>query len=280
MENLYDQHSNIQSQGVATKTETATARTAPLNKPRHVKYWLRCLKTHLPNAYQSNDSQRLSLAFFILCALDLLDELHNHITEEERQGYVDWIYRFQHPSGGFRGFEAQSDDEKAVIDEDERVRGYGNGFDRRYNPANLGATFFALEALVILRDDLSRVRRSECLQWLQALQKENGSFGEMLGEEGPVEGDDVRLCYLAAGVRWFLREDALGEPSQQGIEVPDIDLDGVVGYIRQSMVSPFLVLPLQEDEEVTASRHSKAELPKRRSTKPMVRLLLLIEGPH
>ena len=190
-------------------------------KERHIKYWLRCLKTYLPNAYTSNDSNRMTLAFFTVSALDLLGVLHEKTTSSERRDFVDWIYLCQHPSGGFRGFTGTK---------------FGCGARRdetgRWDPANLAGTFFALMALAVLGDDLTRVGRRECLIWLTKLQCDDGSFGEMLGEGATIEGgQDVRFCYLAAAVRWVLR--GTGE----GLEdVEDIDVDNLAIFVMASKV--------------------------------------------
>ena len=195
----------------------ASTTPSPLNKEKHVRYWLRCLKTHLPTAYTPNDAQRMSLAFFILSALDLLDALHTKTTASERAGYADWILRCQHPDGGFRGF-------TGTMAGDAR----GNGWDA----ANLAATFFACAALVVLGEGMERVRRRECLEWVRRLQRANGSFGEGLGEGGAVEGaEDTRFCYLAAATRWFVRTG--GDMD----EVEDIDVEGLVKWVEASVVS-------------------------------------------
>lgn len=69
-----------------------------------------------------------------------------------------------------------------------------------WDPANLPNTYFALATLLILGDDLARVRRRECLAWVKQLQHLDGSFGEFLGEDGEVQGgSDPRLCMCAAG---------------------------------------------------------------------------------
>ena len=186
-----------------------------LNRERHIKYWLRCLKTYLPAAYQSNDCQRMTLAFFILSALDILGALHSCTTPAERAEYVEWILRCQHPQGGFRGFTGtMAGDVSGVPDS-----------------ANLAATYFACAALIVLGEGLERVMRRQCLEWMRRLQREDGSFGEGFGRGGLVEGgEDMRFCYLAAGVRWMLRRGVMEETG-------DIDVDGVVRYIRASVVS-------------------------------------------
>ena len=190
---------------------------ASLNKEKHIRYWLRCLKTHLPNAYTSNEAQRMSLAFFILSALDLLGALHTRTTCSERAEYAGWILRCQHDDGGFRGFTGTMT----------------GGEDRNeWDAANLAATYFACAALAVLEEGLEKVRRKECLVWVRKLQRANGSFGEGIGKGGAVEGaEDMRFCYLAAVIRWFLRR------GDEMDTVEDIDVEGLVNWIEASVVS-------------------------------------------
>ena len=184
-------------------------------KPRHIKYWLRCLKTLLPTAYTSSESQRMTFAFFTLSALDILSALQNHTTADERSDYVDWIYSCQHPNGGFKGF-----------------TGASAGREHQWDPANLAATYFALASLIVLNDDFSRVKVSECLAWIVRLQRDDGSFGEAIGKGGRIEGSgDIRYCYLAASVRFILRRKALHASAS------DINVDGLTHYVRSSTVS-------------------------------------------
>lgn len=216
--------------------------TAPLNKPRQTKYWLRCLKTYLPSAYQSNDSQRLSLAFFILCALDLLGELDKNISGEERVGYIAWVYRCQHPQGGFKGSTSTTTSSNTADSHISHApSGDGCNLDpvQSWDPANLGATFFALAALIILGDDLEKVKRKETLQWLKELQGTDGTFGEARGRYGTIEGgEDVRFCYLAAGVRWILRVCSGGRSAS---DVEDIDVDSLTQYVFSTIVGLILM---------------------------------------
>ncbi|KAI4249495.1 MAG: hypothetical protein L6R42_008966, partial [Xanthoria sp. 1 TBL-2021] len=185
------------------------------NKSTHIRYFLRCLKTHLPTAYSSNDSQRMTLAFFVLCGLDLLSALETNTTEDERAAYVDWIYRCQHPDGGFRGFTGADLGEERTED------------NEHWDPANIAATYFALASLAILGDDMTRVNRSHCLGWLKRLQLSDGTFGEALGGEGEAHsGRDMRFCYCAAVIRWILASGT--------IEEEDIDVDGLVRFIEAS----------------------------------------------
>ncbi|KAJ5954357.1 hypothetical protein N7501_008636 [Penicillium viridicatum] len=188
------------------------------NTERHVKYYLRCLKTFLPSAYTSNDSSRMLLAFLTLSGLDVLGVLQSKTTPEERQGYIDWLYHCQVPSGGFRGFPGTD------FGPEKR-----NKDNEAWDPANVPATFFALVNLLILGDDLSRVKRRECLEWLPKVQRADGSFGELVGPEGSVGGArDLRYCCCAAGIRYILRGR-----NETGLEgVPDIDVLGFVSFIE------------------------------------------------
>ena len=202
-----------------------------LNIPRHITYWTRCLKTYLPPQYASMDANRMMIAYFTFLSLDLLKALS--LTEAERTNALDWIYLCQHHEGGFRG--------SPGVDLDGR-EAEGN---KEWDVASIPATFFALSILAILRDDFSRVRRRECLNWLGKLQRADGSFGEHLGEGGVVEGGmDTRFGFCAVGIRWMLRGEVEGEV--EGVR--DIDVDGLIECIRLAQVSGFAVLALSSSK--------------------------------
>ena len=188
-----------------------------LDFKRQTKYFLRCLKTYLPTAYTGNDSNRMSLAFFTICGLDLLGQLKSNTTEEERKDYVGWIYRNQHPKGGFRAFPGTDFGDRAGPQ------------NEAWDPANLPATFFAMCLLLILEDDFSRFKRQECLDWLPKLQRENGGFGETLVDGVIHGGTDSRFGYCGAGVRYMLAGDIPGTHK-------DIDVDLLVKCINASEV--------------------------------------------
>jgi len=190
-----------------------------LNRTRHINYWRRCIKTFLPHQYTGNDSNRMSLAFFMVAGLDLLGNLDTGITPEERQGFINWIYHCQHPEGGFRAFPGTDFGE--LRNEENKI----------WDPANVPATFFALSTLVILGDDLTRVKRRECLLWLTKVQRPEGGFGETLGEDGCIEGgNDTRFGYTGSGIRYILRGTIEGAVDG----VPDINVDNLVKCINIS----------------------------------------------
>ncbi|KAG6012364.1 hypothetical protein E4U41_005343, partial [Claviceps citrina] len=58
-----------------------------VDKARHVRYWQRCLTSHLPSAYTANDSTRLTFAYFTVSALDLLSA---PLTPQDRASIRAW----------------------------------------------------------------------------------------------------------------------------------------------------------------------------------------------
>lgn len=182
------------------------------------KYWLRCLNSLLPNQYTSTDSNRMTLGFFILSALDLLDVDDDKLTVKHRKDIREWILKCQHPKGGFCG----SPNHK-----------YPNSYyagDEILDPANLPATFFALVNLSYVGTYRDVVLKDKCMQWLRTLQREDGSFGELATADGMIQGgNDMRFCLLAVGVRWILLGDEPDHPD-------DIDVERLVDYLRACQV--------------------------------------------
>jgi geranylgeranyl transferase type-1 subunit beta len=195
-----------------------------LDTELHGKYWKRCLKSVLPTGYSSNDSSRMTLGFFILSALDILDQDKKILSEKERAGIRDWILRCQHPNGGFCGSTNHRFPDEYYVD-------VGQGKELM-DPANLPATYFAILALTYV-GDLSQVRRQDCLKWLRTLQREDGSFGELLTADGTIEGGrDMRYCYVAAAIRWML----VGDQITKDDLIYDIDVDKLVDHLRNGQV--------------------------------------------
>ncbi|KAI5859609.1 terpenoid cyclases/Protein prenyltransferase [Durotheca rogersii] len=222
--------------------ESSSPDQPPLDTARHIRYWQRCLRTLLPHHYVSNDSIRLTLGFFIVAALDLLSSSSSYseppsdplkaslITLDDRKRLRKWVLSLQHPLGGFCG----SPHHVLPIDYTTRwdpVSGATVAVDPAN--ANIAATYFALLLLGILADDdgsraYEGVKRIETLRWLKKLQRDDGSFGEIIDEDRYVGGGrDMRYCYLAATIRWMLGGAELGEAE-------DINVDALVAHIRRA----------------------------------------------
>lgn len=190
-----------------------------LNYARHIKFWRRNLKTFLPNFYTSNDANRMLLALFTVSALDILGDLDAALSSEERQGHIAWVYSCQLPHGGFRPWPGSN------------FGSLRTDLNKKWDPAHIPGTFFALLTLVVLGDDLQKVKRRAILAWLVKMQRPEGSFGETLGDDGFVHGgNDSRFGYMATAIRWILRGDLQG-PCEG---VPDIDVDKFVTCVRDS----------------------------------------------
>jgi len=163
----------------------------------------------------------MTLGFFILSALDLLGAGPEVFSETERRDFATWILRCQHPNGGFCGSPNHRFPDAFYLDV-----GHGN---QQMDPANLPATFFAILSLSFV-GTFEGLRRAACLKWLKSLQRENGSFGELITQNGVIEGGtDMRYCYVAAAVRWMLR----GDVKSGGIlEEEDINVESLINHIR------------------------------------------------
>ncbi len=228
---------------------TAAAMDPPFNRDIHLRYQQRCLRSFLPRPYTANDSTRMLLGCFAVAAIDLLsppssDPTKPIITLADRRLFREWILACQHPGGGFCG----SPTHALPAHEYE-----GYDFDtQRAEPgtpgaANIAATYFALQLLAVLAEGdgaaatsaFAGVDRVATLSWLRRLQREDGSFGEVLVEipsKGGKKktwlvagGRDMRYCYLAAMIRWVLRGDV--KPGERGW-VEDIDVEALATHIR------------------------------------------------
>lgn len=227
----------------------------PLDIPRHLRYWKRCLRSPLPHGYVSNEGNRLALAYFIVNSIAILtpsgkreegqrqQQLEQLILPEERRALREWVLSHQHGGGGFCGtssltFPIRDYEEWSFETQTPEIEHSGL--------ANIAATLFALQLLALLADeddednDVFRgVDRVRTLRWLRRLQRDDGSFGEVLrelpGKGWAIQGGfDMRYCYIAASIRWFLRGDV--KEGETGW-VEDFDTEGLARYILNSQVS-------------------------------------------
>ena len=68
----------------------ASTSSAAIDIPRHVRYFLYCLRT-LPTPYTSLDTNRLTVAYFCVSGLDLLGAL----DKVDAPALIRWIYSQQ-----------------------------------------------------------------------------------------------------------------------------------------------------------------------------------------
>jgi len=185
-------------------------------RSKHVKYFVRCINA-LPQAYKSLDTSRMTVLFFAISGLDLLNALDE--VENRRSEIIDWMYSLQvlpKESGndsckcGFHGssFLGYKYDKQGSFTAEEIYEG-----------SHIAMTYTALLTLVILGDDLKRVNKKAIISSLKSLQLENGSFYSTPdGSE-----NDMRFLYCACCISYIL-QDWNG-----------IDKQLAIDYIKNSM---------------------------------------------
>lgn len=226
-----------------------------LDIDRHLKYWKMCLRSPLPGAYLSNEGNRMALAYFIINSITILtppgSERTPLIPLEEKRKIREWILFHQHPGGGFSGTSSLVFPLHVYDEWDSEA---GTRSLEQSGLANIAATLFALQLLALLSDEdtaedaFKGVDRPKLLRWLKRLQREDGSFGEVLrllpGKGWLIAGgNDMRYCYVATAIRWMLRGDVMrGEPGW----VEDFDTESLAGYILKTQVCTSLSPPMPE----------------------------------
>ncbi|KAG7692490.1 hypothetical protein KL915_004537 [Ogataea haglerorum] len=151
----------------------------------HVRYFLRCLGV-LPSIYEAEESNKLALIYFCVCGLDLLNALDQL---PEKVEMIDWVYSHwveNDDYGGFRGSAIYRD-------------------TGPYDVPNLAATGFALQILVTLGDNLSRLDRNKARRFVARCQRPNGSFSPVVG----FGEEDLRYCMLAMTISRLLEGTAV-----------------------------------------------------------------------
>uniref|UniRef100_A0A8C3KF75 Geranylgeranyl transferase type-1 subunit beta n=1 Tax=Calidris pygmaea TaxID=425635 RepID=A0A8C3KF75_9CHAR len=183
-------------------------------RERHVRFFQRCLQI-LPERYSSLETSRLTIAFFALSGLDMLDSL----DVVNKDDIIEWIYSLQ---------VLPTEDSSNLNRCGFRGSSYlgmpfnpskGPGISHPYDSGHIAMTYTGLSCLVILGDDLSRVNKDAILAGLRALQLEDGSFCAVLeGSE-----NDMRFVYCASCICYMLDNWS------------GMDMKKAIDYIRRSM---------------------------------------------
>ncbi|KAK3321951.1 terpenoid cyclases/protein prenyltransferase alpha-alpha toroid [Apodospora peruviana] len=218
-----------------------------LDIDRQLRYWKRCLRSPLPHHYLSNEGNRMALAYFIVNSISMLTpnsyiqstEPRPLITTEDRRAMRKWVLSHQHAGGGFCGTSSLVFPLRDYEEWDFETK---TPSLEQSGLANIAATLFALQLLALIADEndddaFRGVDRVRTLRWLRRLQREDGSFGEVLrkvpGQVGWFVGggSDMRYCYVATSIRWMLRGDIKeGDPGW----VEDFDTALLSKYILSS----------------------------------------------
>lgn len=159
---------------------------------------------------------RVTIAFFAVCGLDVLDSLDT-VPDEMKKNICDWVYSHQVvpkegalACGGFQG--------SSTLNVRDERDGCGTN---DYKWGHLAMTYTGLAILITLGDDLSRVNRQAVIEGVAAVQRADGSFSASVdGNE-----DDMRFVYCAAAICTML-DDWTG-----------VDKLAMAAYIKNSLVS-------------------------------------------
>ncbi|KAG9302299.1 hypothetical protein G9A89_008790 [Geosiphon pyriformis] len=213
-------------------SEPASTSTSPSKPPeisyeQHVAYFKMCLEL-LPEAYQSLDTLRMTLAYFCLSGLELLNALDTSFTKERRRGWIDWIYAQQ----------ILPDSNNPALN--EKICGFrgspfsGSHFDPNgtlssrlpFDAANLAMTYTALCSLILLGDDLSRVDRKAIVNALRYLQNDDGRLWHSKSYTPTYQGmeSDMRFLYCACAISYILNDFS------------GVNINSAIDYIRKSHV--------------------------------------------
>lgn len=162
----------------------------------HVKSLLSMLE-EVPSEYQIQDSHRLTLAYFVVSALDIL----NALDQVDAKRIMDWVYHLQVlPSdeaedrhGFFYGFQGSS---SVHLSKHARVN-FNNG-----GIGHLASTYSALALLKIMGDDFTRIDCKRISRTMKNLQQPDGSFTSLhTGAE-----TDLRFVFCAAAICFMLND--------------------------------------------------------------------------
>lgn len=189
---------------------------------RHAKYFELCSHS-LPLQAQSEDSNKLSIVYFVLHGLGLLGQL-DRIGDPAP--HIENIYDHLIP----------------LRDESMQAFRPSNTFaldpaKNDYDLPNLSATFFALSILLVLGEDFSRtLDRHRIMKFVSQCQVKSGpnkgSFCPILGADGQPWGDtDVRICYMATLIRKLVGYDRLAPSDRKN----DINLDDLTHFITSKV---------------------------------------------
>ncbi|XP_034206238.1 geranylgeranyl transferase type-1 subunit beta isoform X2 [Prunus dulcis] len=161
-------------------------------RDRHVTF-LQMMYQLLPSPYQSQEINRLTLAYFVISGLDLLNSLDRLV---DKDAVATWVLSLQaHPrstaelnNGQFYGFHGSRTAQFPPENND-------NG---ALNPSvsNLASTYCALALLKIVGYNLSSIDSESILTSMRNLQQPDGSFMPIhTGAE-----TDLRFVYCAAAI--------------------------------------------------------------------------------
>ena len=158
-----------------------------MNFEKHAKYLHRCLGV-VPGNYASFDTSRLTIEFFGVSGLDLINKLDNKFSEEDKEMHKRWIqtlyvHNEKRNSAGFHG--------------GNFLRVDGRHLRSDEHTGHIAMTYTALSTYIILGGDIQSDFDVEAIaNGIAELQRKDGSFNS--SNEGGEH--DMRFVFCAAAV--------------------------------------------------------------------------------
>ncbi|KAK6205070.1 geranylgeranyltransferase beta subunit [Scheffersomyces amazonensis] len=190
---------------------------------KHEKFFHRFL-TVLPSKLQSEDANKLALIYFNLYGLSIIRKLN--FSDVERKFFVDCIYKdYLLDTDKFTAFRSTANFK------------YGG---EKYDLPNLSSTLFALQILLVLKNDYSaKLNNHKIMRFVKLSQFQSGtmegSFAPTLinnkSIHEPFGESDIRLCYIAASIRKLVKYDQLSEEKR----INDINVNSLIKYVKSRL---------------------------------------------
>lgn len=159
------------------------------------------------------------MCFFAVSGLDLLDAL-DQLSDEKKENIREWVYHLliQSKDPGSEDTVARWGFQGSSTFIMPPATG-GVDYSEPYSCSHVSMTYTGLGTLLILGDDLSRVKRKDIAAGVRACQQPDGSFCALLsGSEC-----DMRFVYSAAAVCYMIQDWS------------GMDTELATNYILQSM---------------------------------------------
>ena len=150
-----------------------------IKRAHHIKYFQRCLQC-LPSRYAGYDQQRVNILFFVLSGLESLDAV-DKLDPNIKSQIIDWLY-------------------ESVMNESKSGFLPSTSLNKLMKDSHITMTYCALICLLILDDDLKRLKPHRIIAALGDFQSETGAISAT-----PEGETDLRFTFCAVAIYYILQ---------------------------------------------------------------------------
>jgi len=195
-----------------------------LTHNRHAKFFQRTLAV-VPSSLSTFDTQRVTIAYFAISGLDLLDRLD--MVEDHKTSMVAWLYKCLISPGSSQDTTGEEVLSKCGFRGSPALKLCSSSLPSHpYDHGHIAMTYTALTSLLVLGDDLGKVNRKAVIAGVRALQLPDGSFKAAL-EGGE---NDMRFLYCAACICSILGDwDGMNVEAALSYVLSSISYEGGIG---------------------------------------------------